>query len=498
MNKLFRLAVCALLMAVAVPFASAKKQKTAKLYDSKSWIVPVVSDRFALIDGAEISTKAFKITAPVPDLKGDGTWSMATEKLNAMDYGNKVIDLLTKDGTSEELLREIALLNMQKQDEEFASETMRVGSGDAVTNVVAEDYLPILTHCYVIMNHDYTVTEKNKKTGLEETKHYVTAALFRVVINNEQAFDIMSCIGDPTRYAALPKFKMELAYITKGSSEDIKELPKEVPDLALRGVITRRHPAQISIGENAGLKKGDLVSIFSQRMDKNGNMYSKRISRARVCKAWDDHAQINFEANTAGNRKNGDVVVRTPDNHLRMSLMATYSPHVWGGEVLFDFKSGYTRSGIIHHFLLPIDFAMTDHPGDKFTVLDDPTYEYNAPIFLGLGMGYGLSKTFLGFFDLMPYFTVNYEGALMFGSESKAPQEWGAPESEGHLPFGSYIRVPVGLRFSFNIGYPLRLALEAGYAFNFGVGGDTKIIEQTCDYMGAKRKGAFVKLGLIF
>ena len=54
MNRFFRIAVCALLIAVAVPFASAKKQKIAKLYDSKSWIVPVVSDRFDLIENAEL------------------------------------------------------------------------------------------------------------------------------------------------------------------------------------------------------------------------------------------------------------------------------------------------------------------------------------------------------------------------------------------------------------------------------------------------------------
>ena len=486
MNRFFRIAVCALLIAVAVPFASAKKQKIAKLYDSKSWIVPVVSDRFDLIENAELGSKMYPIEYNVPNAD--------ESQLNAMNFGNTIVNILTKNGTSEELLRKIALKNMQKQDEEFASETMRVGSGDNVANVVAEDYLPILTHCYFIVNTPFTYTYTDPKTKRKEERTGYRSHLYRVVISNDEAFDIMSCIGDPQRYAALPKFKVEHAFSSTGlASEDSKKLTEQVPDLALRGVITRRHPAQISIGENAGLKKGDLVSVFSQRMDKNGNMYSKRISRARVGKTWDDHAQVNFEAAMAGNRKNGDVVVRTPDNHLRASLLATYSPHVWGGELLLDSKTGFTRSGIIHHFLFDLGFNMTDHPGAKFIVLDQPDYEFKAPMWWNVGMGYGISKTFLGFMDFMPYFLVQYEGGFMIDTGSLLDEN-----NKAKNPYGSFVRVPIGLRFSFNIGYPLRLAIEGGYALNYGIGGKHKVITQTCDLMGAKRKGFFLNLGLIF
>lgn len=493
MNKFFRLAVCLLAVALLSPGASAKKAKIAKLYDSKSWIVPVVGEAEQL-NQYGVSSKIYKLDMLVPDLRDQGeSWKSAADRFSEMGFGNQVLDFLTDNGTSEAKLREIALLNMQRQDEEFANETLRVGSGDDVANVIAEDYLPVLTHLYVCMRHKFT-QEVKVKGGGTETRTFVDFALYKIMIDNEQAFDIMASIGNPEKYKALPKFKLELVYkFHNGDGEN--ELINQVPDLALRGVVTRRHPAQISIGANAGLKKGDLVSVFSQRMDKKGNPYSKRISRARVCKVWDDQAQVNFEAGLAGNRKNGDVVVRTPDKHTRLALMATYSPHVWGGELLMDVKTGYMRSGIIHHFLMPLSFSMTDHPGDKFMLVDDPYHEYKAPMFLDLGIGYGLSKTFLGFMDFMPYFTVNYEAALMMKTDLL--NETAAPTSD-HMPFGSFIRIPVGLRFSFNIGYPLRFAVEAGYAFNFGVGGDHKIIEQTCDYMSAKRKGFFAKVGLIF
>lgn len=276
------------------PIRFGKKAKIAKLYDSKSWIVPVVGNDFSLTENAGFQSKIFPVKSDLPGLNENiRDWDKVTEVVNERHYGRKVLDILTDNGTSEALLREIALKNMQKQDEEFASETMRVGSGDAVTNVVAEDYLPILTHCYVIVTTTYTIEIKEPKTEIVKTREVFRSLLYRLEINKEEAFDIMSSIGDPTRYAALPDFKLKLVYVSNGIN-DSKDLIEEVPDLALRGVVTRRHPAQISIGENAGLKKGDLVSIFSQRMDKNGNMYSKRISRARVCKAWDDHAQINF------------------------------------------------------------------------------------------------------------------------------------------------------------------------------------------------------------
>ena len=110
-----------------------------------------------------------------------------------------------------------------------------------------------------------------------------------------------------------------------------------------------------------------------------------------------------------------------------------------------------------------------------------------------VGMGYGISKTFLGFMDFMPYFLVQYEGGFMIDTGSLLDEN-----NKAKNPYGSFVRVPIGLRFSFNIGYPLRLAIEGGYALNYGIGGKHKVITQTCDLMGAKRKGFFLNLGLIF
>ena len=65
----------------------------------------------------------------------------------------------------------------------------------------------------------------------------------------------------------------------------------------------------------------------------------------------------------------------------------------------------------------------------------------------------------------------------------------------------SSVKIPVGVRFCFNIGYPLKLALEAGYAFNFNAFFDKdnyNLATQAYDLLDVKRKGVFVNLGLVF
>lgn len=472
-------------MLMLAPVEMTAKSGKRPFFDSKSWTTNVAGDvEFLEFEGLgphiyDVGLKG--LTEQIP-LVGD--YEAIANSMNSANIGNKFIDCLTQNGRSEELLKNLALANMQRVDAETGSALMRAEAGQDVTEIVKEDYLPVLTHNYIILTNTL-VSKKDTK------EYYNNFAIYKVEVSNDEAFDIMANINNPEGYNKL-KFKVE--YVTCGKCRDFQKIVlKEVPDLMIRGVLTRRHPARISIGTNAGIKKGDLVSIFSQRVDKNGQPYSKRISRARVGKVWDDEAQINFEANTAGNRKNGDVVVRTPDSHSRLGIRATWAPHVWGGDILFDEKSGFTRSGIIHHFLMDLGFAMTDHPGDKFIVRDKDG-EFKSPVFFNLGLGYGLSKTFLGFLDVMPYALVQPELAWMI---NKTAFEKDAGTSYSDL-LGVSIRVPVGVRISVNVGYPVRFFVEGGYAFNFGLGDNYKLIDETMDYLKSKRKGIFLGAGFMF
>ncbi|MCH5230856.1 MAG: hypothetical protein J1F43_03590 [Muribaculaceae bacterium] len=459
-------------------------------YDSKSWIVNVAGDANILQDvGLESKINPIKVNVenPLNDsnyLKPKTLASMLTNE----GYGKKLINALTANGTSDELLKKLAFKNVQKQDIEFATNTLIGGENEnALTTYLKDEYLPILMHNYYcfLFNHTYevpvTTKSGSKKTETRSIEYY---AIYKVDVDSEEAFDIIASIGDPQRYNSL---NFPVSFVSGGLVSKLeKNLEKDAPDLMLRGVLTQRNPAKISIGRNAGLKAGDLVSIYSQKTDKKGQPYSKRISRARVGKVWGNEAQMNFESNLAGNRKNGDVVVRTRDKHTRLGIMATWQPHVWGGQIFSDTKVSFTRSGIINHFLFDLSFSMTDKPGQKFISLEDANDIYKSPLFANAGLGYGISKTFLGYFDIMPFFLAQYEMAIM-------------PKVEGsNTPLGSSVRIPIGIRFSFNVAYPVKFILEGGYTLKWGFGTDYQKIKQACEYLDAKRDGLFINAGFIF
>lgn len=492
MNKFLRTALC---LALTV-FACARAFAAKPFYDSKSWIVNVAGDyQFLQTIGFESKVNGLNVNIPVnPANISEDTWEQFAKDLTNWGYGNRVIDALTANGTDDTYLRQLALNNANKQDIEFGAEHLRGEGAEGLATLIQDNYEPILMHNYIVLTRPSAIG-----TG-------VNYAIYKVEVTKDEAFDIVANIANPEGYAKLPNFPVKLMYagVCKNVNDDgdvaktQAEIAKHVPGMAVRGVLLHRNPARISIGENAGLKKGDLVSLYSQRMTADGEEYSKRISRARVCGVWGDEAQINFEAGTAGNRKNGDIVVRTPDNKNRFGIMATWTPHVWGGQLIWDRKAGFTRSGIIHHTLVELGFSMTDHPGDKFVVLDSEHsgFEYKSPMFANIGLGYGIGKTFLGFMDVMPFFLVQYEAGIMM--DLSLDDEKIAGSDTGGIIWGSAIRVPVGLRFSFNIAYPFKVVLEAGYAPYFGFGDDYEIVKATNKYLDVKRDGFFLNAGFIF
>ena len=458
-------------------------------YDSKSWIVNVAGDANILRDAgleSKVNPVNVDIANPLNDSNFKDPKSLAV-KLTEEGYGKKFINSLTANGTDDEILRKLAFMNVQKQDIEFGSNTLIGGENQSSLDTYLKDeYLPILMHNYYCFLYIHTYEKEKKGNGGKdsETIQVPYYAIFKVDVDSEEAFDIIASIGDPERYDAL---NFPVSFVSGGMLKKLeKNLEKSAPDLMLRGVLTQRNPAKISIGENAGLKAGDLVSIYSQRVDKKGEQYSKRISRARVSKAWNNEAQINFESNTAGNRKNGDVVVRTRDKHTRIGILATWQPHVWGGQIFSDTKFGFMRSGIINHFLFDLSFSLTDKPGQKFLSLVNEGDVYKSPMFANTGIGYGISKTFLGYLDIMPFFLGQFEMNIM-------------PKVEGDMtPQASSLRIPIGVRFSFNIAYPLKFILEGGYSLRWGFGDNYKIINQACEYLDAKRDGIFINAGFIF
>lgn len=506
MKHFYKIAALVLILIIGVSTAGAKKKKSGRVfYDSKSWIVNVFGNTEEYmsqtirhkIESFPMAIPMFSASFDKDGLPDEKACEDEARRLTEEGYGKKIVDILTLNGESENTLRRLAIANVQKGDIELANENMRVSEGDNASNLLAEDYLPILMHNYIVAEVPYTYKVKDKNDNYVEKTGY-WPVLFKVDIDKEQAFDIMSCLGDKERYDKL-HFNVSLASRQKYYNDIIEE----VPDMAVRGVLTQRAPARINIGSDAGISKGDLISFFGQRVDKEGNMYSKRISRARVSAVWPEYSQVNFEAKMSGNRKNGDVAVKTPDSKSWFGLLATWSPHIWGGKLLFDNLSGFTRAGIIHHFLMDLGFSMSDCPNNKYLYYapDKDANCLKSPMFWNIGMGYGLSKTFVGFFDFMPFFIVQYEGGFMPGNKKLLKEYEAAGEDYGKQAktiYGNFLHVPVGLRFSFNIGYPTRLAIEAGWAFNVAFDNNAKGIKEAMKTFGGKRDGIFINLGLTF
>ena len=106
-------------------------------------------------------------------------------------------------------------------------------------------------------------------------------------------------------------------------------------------------------------------------------------------------------------------------------------------------------------------------------------------------MGYGISKTFLGFMDVMGYVLPQYEAGIMLDLSS-------IDGGDDHTLVGSSLRVPVGVRLSFNIGYPTRIFVGGGYAFNCGMGDNGKIVKKALKCMDTDRGGVFLNFGFTF
>lgn len=461
-----------------------------QFYDNKSWIVNCAGD-YEWLSNIGFATKVNGINIPIRqklsiDISQSSCRQIAANMTND-SIGTSMIRALTHFGMDDKLLRKLALDNANKQDIEFGLENIRANNHDELVTLLADDYEPILCHNYIVLTH--------KELGYKK-KEMVYYAIFRVEVSKEEAFDIVANIGNP---AVLRRMKFPVKFLYSGVCGDKPEktvqlISENVPDLAVRGVILKRNPAVISMGQECGLKKGDLVSVYSQRLDKDGIPYSKRISRARVGAVGHGKSQVNFEAKTAGNRKNGDIVVRTPDSKLRFGILATYQPHLWGADAILDTKVGFTKSGLIHHFLVDLGFAMTDKPGASFCVNESDYFgkSYKSPMFFDFGIGYGISKTFLGFVDVMPYVLVQFEFSLM---EFDKKLYGGTASTDNKASIGNLgCRGPIGLRLSFNLSYPIKLVLEGGYAFH----ATNRICREICEIIGAKRGGYFVNCGLIF
>jgi hypothetical protein len=161
---------------LAAPLSA--KEKT--FYDSKSNIV-CIAGNYELL---EYGNKFRKVEVSIPQSYSTYTAKQIEETLNSENYGKKILDyLFSYNGSSlsEDRLKDLALQNVLKSDDERAS--IGVISKD---DILKEDYLPILENNYIFIVN----TKKGKKRW----------NVYKVMINKDVLDQVFNSWNDMDKY----------------------------------------------------------------------------------------------------------------------------------------------------------------------------------------------------------------------------------------------------------------------------------------------------------
>ncbi len=411
--------------------------------------------------------------------------------LRNLNAGRLVIDeLLGFDGNKlydTELRRRAELNNIRSDRERAAMDIL------GAENVLRDDINPILTNNYLFVRLQYEKPYINDK-GEQKTRTKYCDYIYKVAVDDGIIRQIYEAWENPEAYQAI---QIPLQYIETPEAEDftlgalVTAMEKEHVDFKHYGQLMSYN--SFDLGDKAGVRKGDNVSIYRQEEDRNGNLRSKRIARGKVS-AFDNngrYAHFFRVSGTRGSMKNGDLATVSHSSNFSFGAQGMITERMWGAGIVGDFAFGFTRSGLYSHALVKIGYSQTLKPGRVFE--HDET-GYKSPHFYNFGLGYGIGKTFLGFFDLMPFVMAEFDDGEMV--EAKQDTE----DDKKDKLRGYFLRVPVGIRLNINIAYPCRLMIEAGYAFHHGLGviKDTNFLKDAMKDIGANRGGYFVSAGLLF
>lgn len=290
-NNMKYLIVTMLLCILATPLSAKKKP----FYDSKSNIVGITGDYKFL----QFADKYYSLGI-VPDCPSGMSPKELCKHWNEENLGKKILDaLLDYNGTSlsEEKLKELALQNVLKADDERASIGV-IGK----ENILKEDYLPILENQYIFINQCL-------KERIDGDK--ARWSVYKVNINKDVLDQVFNCWNDMERYSQI---KVTISYIASGEAKNAsnywdtnrdenkpieqylktktrRKIAYEVPALAIRGQVVSRHPFKMNIGGSAGIKDRDKVAIYRAK-EKNGKMYSSKVSTTRACGVADSSAYL--------------------------------------------------------------------------------------------------------------------------------------------------------------------------------------------------------------
>lgn len=412
--------------------------------------------------------------------------------LNKQQIGKKVLDYLFSYhgySLSETLLKERALNNIQQNDEERAS----IGVIDKET-ILKEDVVPILKHNYIYL-------EKSGKWMVFKVD--ITDDIIDMVYRNWTKNDAYNQIAVPVKFIKSGK-------IYKSPLKTFRKISKKVPELAFFGQVTGRHPFTTNIGSAHGIKNSDRMIIYRAK-ERNGKMYSTRVSTARACNVKDSTACLYTFAGGQASYKKGDVVLLSPNENSSVSFTGNMMNHSYGLNITYDNRIHLSKAGVSSYMMSMIGVGLYEHFQDRLYAFENE-WPYYSPVIINVGLGYGLGFQMLHSMEIVPYFLAQYELNLFGPYKQIFTYENENYDKNKELLTAHAVRVPLGVKLNVNLIYPLQLVVGGEYIFNFhfsdggmaenGENSQEEIQTPTEDFFfkptGYKRDGINLYVGLRF
>lgn len=466
--------IAILLLCIMTTPLSAKKKV---FYDSKSNIVGITGD-YQLLKNAD----KFYSLGITPNCPKNMSPKDLCEYWNQMNFGKKVLDaLLDYNGTSlsEEKLKDLALKNVLKADDERAAIGV-IGK----ENILKEDYLPILENQYIFINECI-----KERPGLGDKARW---SAYKVNINKDILEQVYNSWNDMEKYNQI---KVTISYIASGEAKNdiytikstdgqiqstvqelkiktLREIATEVPAFAIRGQVISRHPFQMNIGYVNGIDDRDKVVIYRTK-EKNGELYSSRVSTTRACNVMDSIANLYTFAGGQASYKRGDIAIYQPSQNASWTISANYMDHSGNLNFTYDHRFKLSPAGISQYFIMMFGVGGYEKSEKRLYSTDNGALVY-SPLIINLGFGYGIGYEFAHCLEIEPYVLAQWE-TMFFISKKASPN--GPTKSQAGPRDTSYARgatsnsarFPLGARLNINIMYPIQLVVGAEYIFNIKI-----------------------------
>lgn len=411
-------------------------------------------------------------------VSNSGTPQQIEDDLNRQNIGKYALDILFQrdnEGLHMDRLYNQALQNTTVEEIEVAIQDASAEAKDVLKKDISRQ---ILKNNYIVLFQ--TVTEE-KKNGKTKSKKYWL--VFHIGIDDniiEQSFlnwdnpNGYDQIKVPVRFVAKGRVPSKFSY----EGELMFDIAKKVPAFAIRGSVYSRRPFLARTSSRQGVKKGDRFFVYRFVENRKGEIYSKKVSTARVTDVNSESTRLFTISGRYASTKRGDVAVLKDRHRLSLSIAGQGSfgndPR-YGGRIQLEVLSGFSKAGIARYILADIDYNRYRREPENVWWNEDgmvqPTLQ-NASFSLGYGIGFN----FLGRFEIMPYILGGYQMSFMTGLDegqvwNHDTEQWETikptKESEGKL--GHSFITHGGARLSMNIWYPVQLIVGLDYNLTLGI-----------------------------